>query len=57
LPTLQAAVPDSDVSLGAGDVLVLATAVSLKGGVLEYKMSYPSTDSADFVYKYLENNL
>ena len=32
-------------------------AVSLKDGALEYKMSYPSTDNADFVYKYLENNL
>jgi hypothetical protein len=32
-------------------------AISLKGGVLEYKMSYPSTDSSDFVYKYLLNNL
>ena len=32
-------------------------AISLKEGALQYKMSYPSTDSADFVYKYLENNL
>ena len=32
-------------------------AVSLKDGALQYKMSYPSTDSADFVFKYLENNL
>jgi hypothetical protein len=32
-------------------------AVSLKDGALEFKMSYPSTDNADFVYKYLENNL
>lgn len=32
-------------------------AISLKDGALEYKMSYPSTNSADFVYKYLENNL
>jgi len=31
--------------------------VSLKDGTLEYKMSYPSTDNADFVYKFLENNL
>ena len=32
-------------------------AISLKDGALQYKMSYPSTDSADFVFKYLETNL